>query len=191
MNKLVKGSVAAAAGIALLLGGAGTFALWNANTEVAAASVTSGTLALSTTAAGSWTDITNGRNAAISDVSQFKIVPGNKLRFSQPMRIDATGNDLVADLTYSDASITGSLKSVVVTGMGISSAAGSTSLPAGVTADSANAKSFVVRPVAAGSTTAVVTFVVEFPQAADGTSTMNGTLDLSKLSFTLKQRAIA
>ena len=31
MNKLVKGSIAGAAGIALLLGGAGTFALWNAD----------------------------------------------------------------------------------------------------------------------------------------------------------------
>ncbi|MBD8702349.1 MULTISPECIES: alternate-type signal peptide domain-containing protein [Frigoribacterium] len=191
MNKLVKGSIAAAAGIALLLGGAGTFALWNANTEVAAASVTSGTLALTPSGTGTWTDITNGRNAAISDVSQFKIVPGNKLRFTQTMKIDASGNDLVADLTYSAASITGSLKNVAVTTMGVSSAAGSSALPAGVTADTATAGSFVVRPVAAGSTTAVVTFVVELPQATDGAASMNGTLDLSKLTFTLKQRAIA
>ena len=35
MNKLVKGSIAGAAGIALLLGGAGTLALWNADAYIA------------------------------------------------------------------------------------------------------------------------------------------------------------
>jgi len=75
--------------------------------------------------------------------------------------------------------------------MGVSSAAGSSTLPAGVTADTATAGSFVVRPVAAGSTTAVVTFIVELPQATESAASMNGTLDLSKLTFTLKQRAIA
>ena len=48
MNKLVKGAVAGAAGIALLLGGAGTFALWNASTNVSTGSISTGTLAFGT-----------------------------------------------------------------------------------------------------------------------------------------------
>ena len=35
------------------------------------------------------------------------------------------------------------------------------------------------------------TFIVELPQATESAASMNGTLDLSKLTFTLKQRAIA
>ena len=75
MNKIVSSAVAGAAGIVLLLGGAGSFALWNANATVAASSVSSGNLALSADTAGVWTDITNGGSKVI-DPSTYRIVPG-------------------------------------------------------------------------------------------------------------------
>lgn len=192
MNKLVTGAVAGAAGIALLLGGAGTFALWNASTEVNASSVASGTLALTPSSAGSWTDVTNGRNTALTtaQVAAYKVVPGSKLQFTQPITIAASGTDLRADLTYDATSVTGSLKPYVTNALTVSTAAGNSTLPSGVTAGSTTG-TYVVAPVAAGSTSAVVTFVVELPSTVTDAASQGGTLDLSKLTFTLKQRAIA
>ncbi|KQS22574.1 alternate-type signal peptide domain-containing protein [Frigoribacterium sp. Leaf186] len=192
MNKLVTGAVAGAAGIALLLGGAGTFALWNASTEVNASSVASGTLSLTQSSAGSWTDVTNGRSTALTtaQVAAYKVVPGSKLQFTQPITIVASGTDLRADLTYDATSVTGSLKPYVTNALTVSTAAGSSTLPSGVTAGS-TAGSYVVAPVSAGSTSAVVTFVVELPSTVTDAASQGGTLDLSKLTFTLKQRAIA
>ena len=192
MNKLVKGAVAGAAGIALLLGGASTFALWNANAEVNAASVASGTLSLATSSAGTWTDVTNGRSTTLSaaQVAAYKIVPGTKLQFTQPLTVAASGTDLRADFSYDAASVTGALKPYVTTALTVASAAGATTLPAGFSAGTASG-SYVVAPTTAGSTPVVATMVVELPSSVQDAASMNGTLDLSKLLFTLKQRAIA
>ena len=46
MNKIFTGIIAAAAGTTLLLGGAGSFALWNSTSSVQAGTVNAGTLAL-------------------------------------------------------------------------------------------------------------------------------------------------
>src|ERR1700710_1730368 len=48
MNKLVKGAVAGAVGVTLLLGGAGTFALWNSTIGVSTGSISTGNLAFGT-----------------------------------------------------------------------------------------------------------------------------------------------
>src|SRR5205823_6097169 len=76
MHKIVTGAIAGAAGVALLLGGAGTFALWNASASTAASSVSSGSLTLSANNDGVWTDVTNGRSATINPASAL-MVPGN------------------------------------------------------------------------------------------------------------------
>lgn len=192
MNKLVKGAVAGAAGIALLLGGASTFALWNANTEVNAATVASGTLSLATTSAGTWTDVTNGRSTPLTaaQVAAYKIVPGTKLQFTQPLTVTATGTDLRADLSYDATTVTGTLKPFTTTALTVASAAGASTLPAGF-ATGTTPGTYVVSPTAAGSTPVVATFVVELPSTVSDAASMNGTLDLSKLALTLKQRVVA
>jgi len=106
MHKIVTGTIAGAAGIALLLGGAGTFALWNASASSAASSVSSGTLTLTANNDGAWTDITNGRSTAINPTTAL-MVPGNTFQFTQTLNIGATGQDLKANLTYASQSITG------------------------------------------------------------------------------------
>jgi alternate signal-mediated exported protein len=106
MHKIVTGAIAGAAGVALLLGGAGTFALWNASASTAASSVSSGSLTLSANNDGVWTDITNGRSATINPASAL-MVPGNSYQFTQTLTIGATGQDLKANLTYANQSITG------------------------------------------------------------------------------------
>jgi alternate signal-mediated exported protein len=87
MNKLVKGSIAGAAGIALLLGGAGTFALWNANAEVAAGSIQAGTLTLKSNDDGGWTN----------DIVAW--VPVDRDTYTETFVINAVGDHIAAELS--------------------------------------------------------------------------------------------
>ncbi|MEX1079018.1 MAG: alternate-type signal peptide domain-containing protein [Homoserinimonas sp.] len=166
MNKLVKGSIAGAAGIALLLGGAGSLALWNADADIASAGIESGTLTLAATA-GTWS----------SEPDLW--VPGDSFTYASTLTIGATGDNLTATLSVDKASIaTGALASaldIVITP--------DAALPAGIT-DNADG-TFDVAP-AAGNYTVPVTVTVTFDENADDT-TQAGTVDLASLQFVLQQ----
>jgi alternate signal-mediated exported protein len=181
MNKIVSGAVAGAAGIVLLLGGAGSFALWNANATVAAASVESGNLALQSTTQGVWTDITNGGSTVI-DPTTYRMVPGNVLQYTNAMTVTSTGTTVGADLTYNPLSITGdsALQSAVTTKLDV------TSPDASISAATA-ANTFTVKPSTQSSKVNVV-LTVTLPASA--TSGMNGTLNFANLAFTLTQRTV-
>ncbi|WIA96001.1 alternate-type signal peptide domain-containing protein [Curtobacterium sp. MCBA15_004] len=180
MHKLVTGTIAGAVGVALLLGGAGTFALWNADASTAAARISSGTLSLRTADAGAWTDVTKGRSASI-DPAQVLMVPGNTYRFTQTLAIDATGNDLVADLTYAPQSITGDADLLAATTKTLSVTSSSTSI------SETSPGTFEVRPTS-GTATVQVVFTIALPESA--TTGQGGTLDVGGLAFTLKQRPV-
>src|SRR5690554_524090 len=100
MNKLVKGSIAGAAGIALLLGGAGTLALWNADIDIDPGTVTAGTLSVAPVGTPGWWDASpeNTPAEAIADISAFKTVPGDVLTFIGNYNINATGDNLTAEV---------------------------------------------------------------------------------------------
>lgn len=182
MHKIVTGTIAGAAGIALLLGGAGTFALWNANASTAATTVSSGTLTLSAVNDGVWTDITNGRSTTI-DPAKVLMVPGNKYQFTQTLNIGATGQDLKANLTYADQSITGDSALLAATTKTLSV----TSTSASVVQSTTNANTFVVSPSSATSAVKVL-FTIELPSSA--TTGQNGSVNVGALAFTLTQTAI-
>ena len=57
MNRNAKGAIAVGAATLLLLGGGGTFALWNASQQVAAGTVLSGELSLTNGTAAGWYDL--------------------------------------------------------------------------------------------------------------------------------------
>jgi alternate signal-mediated exported protein len=97
MNKFTKASVAGAVGIALLLGGAGSFALWNDSATVDAGSINAGSLALSAQTDGAWKNITPGHVGAID--SSFRMVPGDTVQYTQSLTITGVGDDLSATLT--------------------------------------------------------------------------------------------
>jgi alternate signal-mediated exported protein len=182
MNKIITGAIAGAAGIALLLGGAGTFALWNANASSAASQVSSGTLSLSANNDGSWLDITNGRSAAINP-STALMVPGNTYQFTQTLTVAATGNDLKANLTYASQSITGDAGLLAATTKTLAV----TSTSASVVQSTSAANTFVVSPSTATSTVKVV-FTITLPAAA--TTGQGGTLNVGAIAFTLTQTTI-
>lgn len=164
MNKLVKGSVAAAAGIALLMGGAGSLALWNDSVTVNAGTVTSGTLDVSTGVAGSWSP------------SIAKIVPGDTVTYTQTLNLSATGDNLKATVTSNIASITNNIT-------------GSTATSTFVVKDASNA---VVTPASGvytlnGLYTVEVTITVAFSSSTAGLVGQNATLNLSTLAVTVTQ----
>lgn len=183
MNKFAQGTIAGVAGIALLLGGAGTFALWNDSASIDASAIDSGTLAFGAESDGRWTNVTGGGSEAIKDISSFLIVPGNTLRFEQVVTITATGNDLVAELSYDEASITGSLKKWL--DVAIAATSDNDNIVA-----SGTPNVFTVTPVA-GESAVTVVLTVELPKDTSGLDAQNLTLDLSALELTLQQLAIS
>ena len=104
MRKTTKGAIAVGAGVALLLGGAGTLAAWNVSQNIAATgNVNTGNLNLTTTTPGTWawgdtaTCLVPG--AAIADITTVKIVPGDCVIYSQDIVVTATGDNLKAEAT--------------------------------------------------------------------------------------------
>jgi alternate signal-mediated exported protein len=100
MNRKAKASLAVGAAAILLLGGAGTFAFWQDQTQSGGGTITSGTLALSEctpTSGSGWRDVTGGQSVDL-DLSEFRIVPGDTLEYSCTSTVTASGTNLSATL---------------------------------------------------------------------------------------------
>lgn len=99
MKKPAKVVLATTLGAALLLGGS-TYALWSANvTPETSATIQTGGSDLTANNAGAWID--SVRSAAnptdpavvITDINEFRTVPGDKLTFDQSFNVSASGAD--------------------------------------------------------------------------------------------------
>jgi alternate signal-mediated exported protein len=109
-SKMIKGIAAGAAGLTLLLGG-GTFALWYQTQSVASGSVTSGALSfVASTATWKVAPLTSagavGTQQSISDITTFKMVPGDTVTLTVPLQVTASGNTIRAALSADVSSIT-------------------------------------------------------------------------------------
>ena len=106
MNKLVKGSIAGAAGIALLLGGAGTFALWSDTQLLSGGTVQTGELDIALNGTAAWEDISPETSVAnpFNPVTD-KIVPGDVITYTQNVTVKASGKNIKASLAYTAGSI--------------------------------------------------------------------------------------
>lgn len=102
MNKLAKGAIAGAAGLVLLLGGAGTFAYWNSEAVVSGGTITAGNLVVANDAsAGVWKD----KLGNTIDISTYRVAPGDELTFTDTLVVKAQGNSLSATLALDPTSI--------------------------------------------------------------------------------------
>ena len=173
MNKLIKGAVAGAAGIALLLGGAGTFALWNSSATVSAQTINAGVLTVAAASDGVWKD-----GSTTINPTTYRVVPGKTLVYTQTLNITATGDDLTAALTYSGLSGSGTLATA-----GASAAMGLTKTGANITIGGTTAAPTVA--VAPGTGTVVVTVTLTVPSTI--TAGQSGSITLSAINFTLTQ----
>lgn len=187
MNKLTKGAVAGVAGIALLLGGAGTFATWNAAAAVSGATINAGTLAVSAAATGTWKDATG----SIANLSTYKIVPGAVLTYQQDITITAIGNNLVATLALGPGAITAASSSTADKALAIalgSTAVLSMSTAPGITGSGA---SYTVSSASLKSpTTVTVSVTINFPKSVTAgaeNGSMSGTVSLAKMNVVLTQ----
>lgn len=170
MNKLTKASIAGAAGIALLLGGAGTLALWNDSATIAVGSIDSGTLTI-TGSTGAWD-------------SEWELwVPGDSATYTGELTIEATGDNLEALLTVDDSGLVGVGNSEFANALDVSFVV--TNSHASVT-DNGDGTYTVVD--SASPITLDVTVTVAFPQ--DSVVNLEGqdqSVDLDSVSFVLTQ----
>ncbi len=170
MNKLVKGSIAGAAGVALLLGGAGTFAVWNDTANLDAPAISAGRLDLSSATAGKWT-----KDGADINPATYKVIPGTTLVYTQTLTVDAVGDGLKARLTHSPLVETGALAPFVDSKLEV--------FPGSATTADADG----ILDFTAGSSTVNVKVTVVFPSTVSGQDGQNQALDLSDVTFTLTQ----
>jgi alternate signal-mediated exported protein len=115
MNKTTKAAVATATGIVLLMGGAGSLAYWDSSANTGNGSsqtISAGTLNITAANSGSWTkglyDNSNAVKvapAAVADITTVKIVPGNRLVYTQTFNVTATGNDLFFTVTPTNGTL--------------------------------------------------------------------------------------
>lgn len=95
MNKMTKGAVITGLGVALLLGGSGTLAVWNAEQSTNAGVIASGELDVSP-GVGTWT---NAKTGAKVDITTYRVVPGDSLTYTQPLEVTLEGDNVSAVLT--------------------------------------------------------------------------------------------
>lgn len=103
MNKMFKGSIVGAAGVAVLMGGFGTFALWSDSetfdthaVEAGELSITAGTATLVDQTGATWT-------------SGDRLVPGDTLTLTQPVTVTAEGKNLSGRLVVTTPTLSGDL----------------------------------------------------------------------------------
>lgn len=116
MNKFAKGALAGGLGIALLLGGGATLAYWNDSVPVSGATITAGSLDVAATGTPSWS-VTNGSvvNDPITDITAFRMVPGDVVTYRAAFAVDAVGDNLKVEAAIGSAALTGDLAPLLST----------------------------------------------------------------------------
>ncbi|MCU1570464.1 MAG: hypothetical protein JWR33_1205 [Naasia sp.] len=171
MKKLITAAIAGTVGLGLLLGGAGTFALWNTSAAITAQTVTAGHLTL-TNSTGSWA---TGSGTVISNIANYRIIPGQSIVYTTTLTVDAVGDGIKAALTSPTLTGTGTLDTIITKNMQVFAVTGN------AVATTANNYTFT-----SGTSTLNVKVTITFPDVT-GTTGMDGQLALSALNFTLAQ----
>ncbi|KSU78744.1 alternate signal-mediated exported protein, RER_14450 family [Pseudarthrobacter enclensis] len=170
-STLIKGTAAIAVGAALLLGGGGTLANWNAEATTAPGTIVAGDLNVAKTAAGVWKD---RAGTVIPDINNYKVVPGDKLTFTQDLTVTLVGNKMAADVSTTGITATN----------GFTSANVSVSAPA-LTVGSAPVANPLKPTVSAQTVTATITF--EFLSSTTGRADTTASYNFNNVAFQLTQ----
>lgn len=170
MNKFAKGSLAAGAGVVLLLGGAGTLAYWNDTAELNGGTINAGKLDLDA-AAGSWDE----------EITTW--VPGDRATFTTDLVLETEGDDIQGTIALDEDSI--QISGDESGDFEIEFAPQGT-LPAGTEYDDAEQ---IISFAGEGTTTIPVQVTVTFPFDADQAQngSQGASVDLENVSFTATQ----
>lgn len=168
---LIKGTAAIALGAALLLGGGGTLANWNASATQTPGTIVAGDLNV-VNGVGTWTD----RNEATIDITTYKVVPGDKLTFTQDLNVTLVGDKMAADIATSGITATNGFTPANVT------------VSAPILTVNDEPVSNPLTPTGATQTvTATITF--EFKSTTANRADVNATYNFNNVGFTLTQVA--
>jgi len=184
MNKITKGAIAAAAGVILLMGGAGTLASWNSSANAGSAqTITAGSLAVTANGSGTWKS-----GSTVITPSSFRIVPGDSLTYTQTFNLVASGDNLLFTLSSTPGAIAAASTSPVLpadtalaaalTGSSVISVAGSNIAPSTTLG--------TYKVTTAGTTVITVTMTVAFPYAS-GNSSQTGAVTFGNGAVTVTQ----
>lgn len=180
MNKATKGAIAAGAAAVLLLGGLGSFALWQDTETVTGGEINSGELNFDPIAGtASWSEVSVTPNVVIgSDPSGFPIVPGDTLEYTSDYLVNWAGQNLRATITADFEQVTGDPALAAALAGATVSVNGGTSLPNG---------SAVPLPLTASPQTITVGVLINFDIETAGLVAQNESVDLNSFTLTLDQ----
>lgn len=168
MNKVTKGALAIGLGVALLVGGGGTLAVWNADAAAHAGIITTGDLKITATD-GIWKNALNEKVTLDGD-DAYRVVPGDRLTFTQTVTVKLEGKNMKAKLTTRQPSNTNqSLNVSAVT----------------LTKEGVPFTDTELDPSDSGEYIATAT--VDFPGGTTGRTGVETTADLSAVGFMLDQ----
>ncbi len=181
MNKLIKGAIAAAVGIALLMGGASTLAFWNDSASIPGGTISAGTLSIAAPSTVPATDGWKSGSTAIANISSFRIVPGDTITYTKTFNVTATGNNLTATAALTGGSITAATTGAADVALASYLTKTATFTVGGVTTTTVNAS--------AGTQTVVVTTSLTFPNgtAANDNQAKLGSVNLAAFTIALTQ----
>ncbi|MBB5749540.1 alternate-type signal peptide domain-containing protein [Micrococcus sp. TA1] len=178
MKKMTKGAIVTGLGVALLLGGGGTLAVWNDSVKTDAGTIVSGDLNLEAVeGSAKWT--TNVAGApAIGEITDYRVVPGETLTFTQQLDIDLDGDHLDAMLTATGGKNNAQNpfldKNIVVSQVTVTDAKGK------------DMKADKLTEADSGIVTAKTTFT--FKEETDGRDSVNAKYDFGGVQYVLTQQ---
>ena len=174
MKKMTKGAIVTGLGVALLLGGGGTLAVWNDSVETKAGSIAAGDLQLTDQKTGVWTS--NVTKSAISDINTYRVVPGEILTYTQDMTVKLLGDQMVATLEHQGAGVDNGFGSNVLVSTPVLKNAKGQVLP-----------STELRPADSGKVTATTTFT--FKSETTNRDSVNAQYNFDEVEYVLTQKA--
>lgn len=107
MNRNTKGAVAAGAAVVVLLGGAGSFALWSDNATNTPGNVTTGELKLTAQGTPSWKDVSADGiigGTTVNPATDF-LVPRDTWEYTATYTALATGKNMKAQVTVNPGAV--------------------------------------------------------------------------------------
>ncbi|WP_324804776.1 alternate-type signal peptide domain-containing protein [Gordonia sp. YC-JH1] len=154
----------------LLLGGVGSYALWNDTEDIVGGNITTGDFGLDCGTGGTWTDVspTMIGGSAINPLEDL-MVPGDVWKYSGDCTVTATGKNMKATL-----------------GVNL----GTTNVPSDnfVVTTSVNGTDTTTTPIdVTNGQELPVTVQVEFKESTPGTEDTNASVQVSNMKITLNQ----
>lgn len=190
MNKMIKGAIAGATGVALLMGGSGTYALWSDSQGLDGGTVQSGTLDIVSVGAASWADVSTDATSSTWQ-ADYMMVPGDKVTMTRAVTIDAEGKNLAVDFALTGlptGPYWGGNLAVTATydGQALTGGADDNGTPADTSDDGHRFTTAAATPAQVdGVRNLVVTF--EFDRNTSGVAQQDRSLSLSGLNLTVTQ----